>query len=331
MPERITSRGRALNYIRKRKKARVEELRRHLGVSRQLIHRHLRNLIRGGLVVKSGKSPLVFYEMREAKEKIVTPDIPAANKEYLDSHYFWVSPTGDLLTGFKAFKAWAESVGQSQRLDFLAREYIAVREKANAYFNRRGFIDATRKIEKTFNLRFIDKVFYSDFYSLPKYGKTRLGQLVLYAKQAQKINLIKKIGQEIRPKVREIIRSHKIGAIGFIPPTVPRQIQFLKELEKILNLNLPKINFVKAYRGEIPVAQKTLSRLEERIENARRTIFIKDASVKYNRVLLIDDAVGSGASLNETAKKLKEEGITRRVIGFAIVGSYKGFDVIREI
>ena len=96
-------------------------------------------------------------------------------------------------------------------------------------------------------------------------------------------------------------------------------------------LKLPKIDLVKAYRGEIPIAQKTLSKLEDRIENARSSIFIKNTKAKYETVLLIDDAVGSGASINEVARKLKEENIAKKVVGVAIVGSYKGFDVISEV
>lgn len=97
-------------------------------------------------------------------------------------------------------------------------------------------------------------------------------------------------------------------------------------------MNLPEIKLVKSYRGQVIVAQKTLSRLEERITNARETIFIGEkAPRRYSRVLLIDDAVGSGATLNETAKKLIEQKIAQEVYGFVIVGSFKGFDIIREV
>jgi predicted amidophosphoribosyltransferase len=54
-------------------------------------------------------------------------------------------------------------------------------------------------------------------------------------------------------------------------------------------------------------------------------------SIKYNKVLLIDDAVGSGATLNEIAKKIKDLKIAKEVIGLAITGSFKGFDVISEV
>jgi predicted amidophosphoribosyltransferase len=52
--------------------------------------------------------------------------------------------------------------------------------------------------------------------------------------------------------------------------------------------------------------------------------------VEYQTVLIIDDAVGSGATINEIAQKLKARG-AKKVIGFAIVGSYKGFEVIKEV
>ena len=49
-------------------------------------------------------------------------------------------------------------------------------------------------------------------------------------------------------------------------------------------------------------------------------------------ILIIDDAVGSGATLHETAKKIRQKNIcSGSVIGLAITGSAKGFDVISEV
>jgi hypothetical protein len=41
--------------------------------------------------------------------------------------------------------------------------------------------------------------------------------------------------------------------------------------------------------------------------------------------------VGSGATINETAVKLKFKQTSVNVSGLAITGSFKGFDVIQEI
>lgn len=53
---------------------------------------------------------------------------------------------------------------------------------------------------------------------------------------------------------------------------------------------------------------------------------------KHDNILLIDDAVGSGSTLNETAKQIREKGVCDgKIIGLAITGSFKGFDVISEV
>lgn len=77
--------------------------------------------------------------------------------------------------------------------------------------------------------------------------------------------------------------------------------------------------------------QKTLTKIEDRIINARETISV-DGNANYSNILLIDDAVGSGATLNETARKIRQKGLCRdHIIGLAITGNFKGFDVISEI
>ena len=77
--------------------------------------------------------------------------------------------------------------------------------------------------------------------------------------------------------------------------------------------------------------QKTLNKLEDRIENAANTIVV-DEKRFYQNILLIDDAVGSGATLNETARQIKHKRLCRgELVGLAITGSFKGFDVISEI
>ncbi len=104
----------------------------------------------------------------------------------------------------------------------------------------------------------------------------------------------------------------------------------MKILEKKLNLSLPTISIIKV-KTEIMVPQKTLSKIEDRIENAETTIIVDEKRKEFKKVLLLDDAIGSGATLNSIACKIKKQNIANEVIGLAITGSLKGFDVISEV
>lgn len=117
------------------------------------------------------------------------------------------------------------------------------------------------------------------------------------------------------------------------PWSIERKNQLLTYLrEGIVVSGLPFIHIVKYYENGIPIPQKSLKTREERIQNARNTIYVHDKKISnYKKVLLIDDFVGSGATMNETAKKLKDEGVNT-VVGFALVGNLNlTYDIINEI
>jgi len=78
------------------------------------------------------------------------------------------------------------------------------------------------------------------------------------------------------------------------------------------------------------VPQKSLGKIEERINNAEHTFAVNE-TVKYKHLLLIDDAVGSGSTMNQIAGKIKQKGIAKKVTGLAVVGSFKDFDVITDV
>jgi len=209
-----------------------------------------------------------------------------------------------------------------------AIEYIKTLQKYDVY-KKDGLIDGMTKIRSTFSNVYLDKLYYLDFYSIERFGKTKLGQLLLYAKQSQNKTLIKELVLNIKPQIERLIKKYKVDCIGFIPPTVKREIQFMKELERYLNNNLPTLGIVKI-KTEIAVPQKTLSKLEDRVENARRTIIVEEKR-EFNSILLVDDAVGSGSTLNETAAQFKKLSNKINIIGLAITGSFKGFDIISEV
>ena len=102
-----------------------------------------------------------------------------------------------------------------------------------------------------------------------------------------------------------LLTTFDIDAIGLTPPSISRKVQILDLVDQLLDPSIPRIPLVKYSPSKILIPQKSLKRPEERIQNAKNTIFIRGEHIDYHTVLLIDDFVGSGATLNETAIKLK--------------------------
>jgi hypothetical protein len=319
-------------YIQKKHKVRPEDLRLHFSLGRAIIHRHLKTLLAQNLITKVGKPPIVFY-LPSPTQRPTIPEINLDSKcqKIINANYLFTSPTGTMTYGVNGFSTWAKHTHQTTKLDNLAKSYCQLITQVNKHRLKNTLIDATPKLKKTFKTLYLNQAFYLDFYSLPQFGKTILGQKILYAKQSQSKTLIKEIANHIKPFVISLINSKNIQAVGFIPPTIPRLLQIQVELKNFLKLPLPHLSIVKAHQGQTPIAQKSLSKLTDRIQNAKSTIYIKHPSLDYSNILLIDDAVGSGATLDQTAKKLKKEYPVKKVFGLSLVGSYKGFDVISEI
>ncbi len=326
-----------IGYIAINKQARAHDIGRIFNIGQPAVHRQLKKLVEQGTLQKVGKPPLVFYILapKNQTENILgKASILGRNTvDYIDKNYLYITPQGELLYGLEGFKQWAKSIKEESRLVPLSEEYVKMHTQAEVSRSSEGWIDATHKIKTTFFENAITKLFYGDFYSIPKFGKTKLGNLVLYSKQSQNRELIDKAVEEVKPIIDQIIAMYNIDTIAFAPPSLPRKLQFMQEFADRLNINLPKIHLVKLYKGNIIVAQKSLAGLEERITNARDTIYLKSqVPINARNILLIDDAVGSGATLNEIAKKLQASNTNKKtIIGFAIVGSVKGFEVIREI
>jgi predicted amidophosphoribosyltransferase len=142
--------------------------------------------------------------------------------------------------------------------------------------------------------------------------------------------MINEVADIAKPSVEKIIQKYKIDAVGFIPPTVKRELQFMNQFRGRLSLKQKELDLIKL-KTQITIPQKTLNKIEDRIINARQTIEINHQA-RYDNILLIDDAIGSGATLNEVAKKIRQRGLcSGKIIGLAITGSYKGFEVISEV
>ncbi len=322
----VKTEDKILSYIKSKGQATPSELSHYLGINRAATHRQIKKLMDQNIIYKMGQSPTVFYALSENVNKTEQIKLATKDTKIINENFLLISPSGERKSGTTGFIEWCEKRKEDPKKT--AVDYVASYKKFDKY-KKDGLIDGKYKIKHTFKEVFLDKVFYLDFYSIERFGKTKIGQILLYAKQSQNKTLIGELIMEIKPRIESLIKKLSVDAVGFIPPTVKRELQLMKEIERQLNISIPTISLVKV-KKEISVPQKTLTKLEDRIENAKSTIVL-DESRKFKTILLIDDALGSGATLNETAKKIKAQGLADTIIGLAITGSFSGFEVISEV
>lgn len=317
-----------IEYIKSRGQATGSELAEYLELSDRAVRKQLASLLKKDNLGKIGKPPKVFYTIKKYEEKVDEEGMVSDNvRGEIKEAYLLITPAGERKTGFEGFVYWCQK--NNLPLEKTANEYVQTLSKYRKY-KRSGFIDGKLKMESTFKKVYLNKLYYLDFYSIERFGKTRLGQLLLYAKQSQDRKLMKELILEIKPKIDKLIAKYSIDGLGFVPPTVKREVQFMRVLEQGLKENVRSLKITKV-KTPIIIPQKTLNKLKDRIENAKNTFVVEENAV-FRNVLLLDDAVGSGATLNEIAKKIRDKNICQgKIIALSITGSFKGFDVISEV
>ncbi len=309
----------------------VKEITDKLNVSKQMVHLVMKQLVEGGIVEKFGRTPKTIYRFVSLKkvEEAEIPLISANEQTFLHKHFLVVSETGKLLESIEGFDYWCKK--RNLPTIKTLKEFVQTKEKYASYYDKQGNINGLDKLKNTkgYEKIWLDDLYYLDFYAIERFGKTRLGTILHYAKQGQNKFLMKLMMDEIRERIVSFVNLQKADAIGFVPPTIRREVQIMKFIQNNLQLPFPIIE-IKKLSGIIPVPQKSLQKLDERIINAENTFAITEKRT-FKHVVLIDDAVGSGSTLNQIAGKIKNKQVAQKVTGLAIVGSFKGFDVVTDV
>jgi hypothetical protein len=322
-----------LSLFQQRRDLTIKEMVDSLQVSKQIVHRVINQLVAEHLVEKFGRSPKTIYRIAsEPHSKIEVPEIFALTTNQLDflkKNFLVVTEVGNLLEGLEAFDYWCKQRKLPAQKTVL--EFFETKKKYEPHYQKNGLINGIEKLNNTkgYDHIWLNQLFYLDFYAIERFGKTRLGTLLHFAKQGQNKYLMSIMMKEIGERVAQFVKEQQADAIAFVPPTIRREVQIMKFIQTHLRISLPVI-IIKKLSGIIPVPQKSLSKLEERIRNAENTFSISDHR-EFNHLVLIDDAVGSGSTLNQIAEKIKNKKIAKKVTGLAVVGSFKGFDVITDV
>ena len=320
-----------LQILSKKGSLRPVELAHALRISPQALHRLLKKLLEEKKIVKKGRAPTVYYGLAAERKKLDLSELNVDQASYIASYFSQLLPDGRLLSGMEAFSEWLTRTKQERAYQALAAKFIQTHKEIQANRLASGLFDLSAKVKDTLSDCAIDTILCSDFYSIPQFGRTHLGNLVMAAKSGQNRRALEEINKLVAGSIHQVVKDYDIKHITWAPHSIARKMLFLPVLKSLLKLNLSEIPTVKVYSGAIPVAQKSLSKLEDRIENARETIMLQSHQKLKGNVLIIDDALGSGATMNEISKKIKKQCNAPKIIGYAVVGSHKGFEVISVV
>lgn len=309
----------------------VSEIVQKTGASKQMAHVALRQLIVEKSVLKLGKVPKTSYRLRDQeslRSNLTIPVLSDKENSFLDEHCLMVNDEGHLLRGVEAFafRCQQKDISFEKSLS----EFTLTVNALHRYYGKKGRINATEKLlhDPLFTQVWLDNLFYMDFDEIKPFGRTPLATLVHYAKLGQSDFMMNILIEEITDKIVQFVKEKHADAIAYVPPTLGRQLQLIKFIKTNLNLSLPLVE-IKKVDSLIPLPQSSILKMENKIKNADNTYVVSETR-HFKHLLIIDDTVDSGATLNQIAGKIKLKGIAAEITALAIVGSFKGFDAFAE-
>lgn len=193
--------------------------------------------------------------------------------------------------------------------DYILEQAKEYDKEIGKFYTTHKPIDNTIRIEDIYknkgisNELMISKFYSSDFDFISKWGKTKLGQLIKLAKLGNEYTptLTKEICSIIKEDIQTLIQENNIDLIIWTPHTINRTYPFLPILKKMLNFSITSIDSKKINKSADQ--QKTMANLEDRINNAKKSLGIDKEDHCYiqeaEHILIIDDSVGSGATVNQ--------------------------------
>ncbi len=165
----------------------------------------------------------------------------------------------------------------------------------------------------------IDKLYYSLFYN--RFIREKIKEYKFNGKNY----LSKAFSEIILDTIREKNLEDQIDIIFFIPSHRKKealrgynQVELLaKYIGKSLDIDLSRGNLVKTRQTK---DQSSLNRLE-RASNLKDSFIIRDEKeIRDKKILLLDDIITTGATLEETSKLLSQAG-ARSIVGICLTST----------
>jgi predicted ArsR family transcriptional regulator len=121
-----------------------------LGITNAAVHRQLRKLEDSGKITKRGTPPKVFYVLAEPQvEYGKSLGLSESEKKIIEEEFCYFLPTGEELTGEKAFSYFLKNTRQDKEPAKRAEEYIKILKEVYR-FRKDGIIEGTKRLRQLF-------------------------------------------------------------------------------------------------------------------------------------------------------------------------------------
>lgn len=319
-----------IGFLKQQPGSRPKVIAEALGISRQYVQKLLAK--HADIFSVTGAGPNRFYRLKETTGSTGSATGEAFDarrtqtNDVVERNFYSLTPLGEELKGQAGFERWCSD--RNFDVYSMQKQYVDIIHK---YYPNDfdGPIDFTNKLKHVYKDLALQKVWAVDYYNFEIFGKTKLGTQVMIAKQSADEATITILIKRVEEAFLAVERRVKIDAVAFVSPTIQRQQQLMSRLDNAIDQTVPRVKIYKV-GARILIAQKTLKSLKDRILNAEQT-FVVESSRAYETVLIIDDALGSGATLNEISKQIIQKGIAKECYGLVLVASPSGYEVIQDV
>lgn len=147
-----------------------------------------------GVIFRIGAPPNTLYALAETKRSF--PELEAGIEQDLIASFSYLDPTGKLLSGREAFERWVSAKMLGQDFVPLAKAFSrTIKDIYNPKPERP--IDTLPSLKTILSSCVLDSAHISDFYALPQFGKTNLGNLIHAIKTAFNSRILETIAQNV--------------------------------------------------------------------------------------------------------------------------------------
>ena len=203
---RTNTKHNILQYIESNKPTTINYIKQAFDLSPQIIHRHIKKLIDEDCIYKVGTPPKVYYFPNQKDFLLSEKQIYTQTQEKILEEnfvYFWADWV--LKYGGDGFFFWCKKRNINPEIEI--ETYIKTIEKYSKFKDKYWLINWLQKMQTSFPQVYLDEVYYLDFYSIEKYGKTLLGNLMFYAKQTGNKELANKILEKTKTHIFDLIKD----------------------------------------------------------------------------------------------------------------------------